>query len=198
MIQNLKQRKEFWGKRKNRGPIDGSHDISGSMPYPFEAHVELFKSKDVLELGPGNGRQYDVLKDVVKRYSVCDISSEALGEGCFVNLSKHLLYDYKQDLLETFEIIHFWYVLHHVTFSELDLFFGFVYRHLKVGGCVLFNTPQIQVDTKIYPGDGIGTTNFNLMLILKTLEVFNFRILNVEYINKESTGYLIIALKEGL
>ena len=194
MIKNLEERILFWEKSQNRGPTNGIHDLEGSLPYPFEGMEYFFKNKNVLEIGPGRGRQYDRLKDIVFTYAICDISEEALNEKCFAGLHKYLLCEYNQHLGTAFDVIHFWYVLHHIFQDELYAFFGIVYRHLEFGGVVLFNTPQLQNKRSDYPGDGIGTTWFNLESILYCMGK-RFKILRIVLINKKSTGCLVIGRK---
>ncbi len=198
MIKGIEERSKFWNEPKNRGPIGGSHDLKDSLPYPFLGYDSLFAGRNVLEIGPGRGRQYAYLKSIVKSYSICDISMEALtGEACFDNVKIRRFHfeTYDADFGADFDIVHFWYVLHHVLKEEIDQFFQFVHRHLKDKGLIMFNTPQLQNDAESYPGDGIGTTRFAIPDIIEAM--YNkFDIKVVKQIEMKSTGHLFIGEKK--
>ncbi|KKL92269.1 hypothetical protein LCGC14_1886400 [marine sediment metagenome] len=197
VIKDIEKRSQFWDKRENRGPIDGSHDLKDSLPYPFSGSEGLFRGRNVLEIGPGRGRQYDYLKGYVKSYSICDISVEALiGEEYIVDIKDRFQFEtYDADFEVRFDIVHFWYVLHHILKEEIDQFFDFVYRHLKDKGLVMFNTPQLHNVVGAYTGDGIGTTHFKLSDIIEALyQKFDVKV--IRQIDFKSTGYLIIGEKK--
>ena len=50
--------------------------------------------------------------------------------------------NYMQNLPQKVDIVHCWYVVHHVRVRELKDFFDFVYRQLKPRGYFLFNYPD--------------------------------------------------------
>ena len=179
MIHNLDARRRYWDDPRNRAPRE-DHDLTDSVPYPFEPMVSMFRDKDVLEIGPGRGRQYDRLKCIPSSYSVCDISPACLAEQAFNGVDrKYLLSSYEDDFVERFDLIHFWYVLHHVRLDELDNFFAFVARHLRPGGLAMFNTPQSGNVAEWYVDDGMGTTKIDRGMVrtayrphLETLDVY--------------------------
>ncbi len=152
------ERRAHWDVPTNRAPHDW-HDIADSLPYPFEGFEWMFYGKDVLEVGPGRGRQYERIKKTCGTYRICDISPAALLEPVFADVgARYLLWGYNDDFGCQFDVIHFWYVLHHVKRSELGDFFAFIARHLRRGGVALFNSPQTDKPEEWYAGDGIGTT----------------------------------------
>lgn len=194
MINSLTHRVAHWNLPSNRAPRE-EHDLTDSMPYPFAAVEGTFVNKCVLEIGPGRGRQYDRLKSSVMEYSICDIAPDALKEKLFL-FCRHrfLLKDYSNDFGQRFDIVHFWYVLHHVQYTELRAFFEFVARHLRAGGVALFNTPIITNPYEPYPGDGLGTTRIDRDMVLSCANEF-FRFFLLHSMQDRSTGYLFGATK---
>jgi len=163
MIDNLQSRRDHWNIPANRAPYDDFTKSDVEWAYPADELEKLVSGMDVLEIGPGRGRTYARLKDVVTGYSICDISPDTLIDPVFDGVwYRFLLTDYRLDFYRCFDVIHFWYVLHHIKMNELEDFFGFVLRHLAPKGCVAFNTPSDDpggIDSaRPYPGDGIGTT----------------------------------------
>lgn len=189
MLDNLATRSAHWNLRANRAPRE-EHDLTDSLPYPFDRIEYLLHDKDVLEIGPGRGRQYDRLKSVVKSYSICDIAPECLEEPLFQPCRhRFLLKDYTDEFPCTFDVVHFWYVLHHVKANELGAFFAFAARHMNRSGIVLFNSPQIGNTIEWYTDDGLGTTRHTEAAIYDAMSQ-HFRIFVCEEIDKLSTGWL--------
>ena len=194
MIDDLELRRAHWDKPENRAPRD-EHDLTDSLPYPFEGVEHLFDGKDVLEIGPGRGRQYERIKTAVQSYSVCDISPAALTEPVFADVTaRYLLSDYGKDFTDRFDVVHFWYVLHHVRLDELGNFFGFVARHLRTSGMALFNSPQVGDVLAYRPGDGLGTTLMDRATVM-TAYASHLNTVGVCYQNDRSSGDLFIARK---
>lgn len=158
MIDDLAGRRSHWDDPRSRAPRE-EHDLADSLPYPFAPVEHLFAGKDVLEIGPGRGRQYDRLGGAVASYGVCDLSPAALDEPALDGVAcKLLLEDYAIDFGRRFDVVHFWYVLHHVKRAEMGAFFAFVARHSRPSGLALFNSPQDGNAPEWYRGDGMGTT----------------------------------------
>jgi cyclopropane fatty-acyl-phospholipid synthase-like methyltransferase len=97
----------------------------------------LFDGKDVLEIGPGEGRQYHRVCTRATTYWIADISKAVTERYHYA----YLIEDYSDDMGLRFDLIHFWFVLHHVLKEELDDFIGFVNRHIRPHGKILFNHP---------------------------------------------------------
>jgi SAM-dependent methyltransferase len=185
----------LWGHRGARGP-EGGHDLCDSLPYPFETAgvQDIFNGKDVLEIGPGNGRQFEHVSRRSKSYCIADISKSALDEPVFKGASeKFLISDWEELLGRVFDVIHFWYVLHHITQGEMRQFFLFVSNHLRDTGVVAFNTPQkinVQHDPR---GDGCGTTYSDPVIVHERLETL--KVVRAVLVDRKSTGYVILLQK---
>ncbi len=174
-MKDIENRIEFWTK------ADEGRTKGRSMPHPFMSHPEMFQSKDVLEIGPGWGRQFKQLDPLVSTYCVADICQKVLDRKVYKDIDRVLIEDYQQDLNTKFDVIAFWYVIHHILGSELDDFFSFLNRHLYVGGSVFFNCPGDEFDQEIgspenINGDGIKTTPHGLKKIKNMLQKYRFKI----------------------
>ena len=180
----MRERAAFW---------DDNHlarQQSDSLATPFDGL--LFMDKDVLEIGPGEGRQFDIVAGRAKSYSIADISLKVFDHSKY-DMCKHKLliksYDDRFDV--KFNLIHFWYVLHHVKMEELAAFVEFLYAHLVPGGFVLFNTPELLSERSDYAGDGIQTT----WIDIDDVRIFfsrRFVILNADNsLYKKSNGWVI-------
>ncbi len=169
--------------------------MTDSLPYPFEnAGIQnIFDGMDVLEIGPGNGRQYERAHNRTKSYCLADISEEALMEPVFDDVApsnKFILSSWEQSLGRQFDVIHFWYVLHHVMLIEMKDFFSFVRRHLRSGGLAAFNCPEPQNVQGFYEGNGTDTTYSDpsiVQLMARPMEM-----LMAAPIQMKSTGYVIL------
>ena len=132
-----------------------------SPPVPFFNYINYFYSKNVLEIGPGEGRQHAPIKDIVSDYSIADISPQVLDCPVFKYLDRFLISNYSVDFKKKFDLIHFWYVLHHVPSIEAKDFIQFILRHLKDNGIVMFNSPYLGFDEGAYADDGVNTTPYS-------------------------------------
>ena len=187
---NLDNRLKHWSEgwtAVNQG--DSPHDL-------IIPHIELFRDKNVLEIGPGEGRAFQHVKDVILSYSIADISESVLAceiwnRVCF----KYLIRDYSSDLGEVFDVIHFWYVLHHVPSVELDMFFDFVLRHLKKDGILMFNTPYLSFDDGAYRDDGVLTTDYFINTIITKLEGWVYCLLLDGRFCGKSNGHVYVGKK---
>ena len=163
------ERSSYWNMENLNRAI--SHDSkhkklsnkkNQSIYIPFLNDIDLYIDKDVLEIGAGVGRQYIHVKDRVKKYSIADIFKPNLNNSMFKEVkNKYLIKDYKTDDFKIkFDIIHFWFVIHHVFNSELKDFVDFLDRHLKKDGKLLFNYPGHGTVMNYADGDGDGNYFF--------------------------------------
>uniref|UniRef100_A0A6M3ISA2 Putative methyltransferase n=1 Tax=viral metagenome TaxID=1070528 RepID=A0A6M3ISA2_9ZZZZ len=184
----MHKRAEFWNNNYTTA------QQSDSIAVPFAKYLDRFTDKRVLEIGPGEGRQFDAVVGLVKDYAVADISQKVLSHY-LCSVGEYLITSYKDRFDVRFDLIHFWYVLHHVRRNEIDLFVDFLYDHLTRAGLILFNTPQLDPARKDYGGNGIETTWFDLVDIKNALFP-KFAIIDIEDINDKGTGYMILAGKK--
>ncbi len=100
-------------------------------------------------------------RKLAKTYAIADIVPAVLKLPVHAGADHHLIRDYETDDLGTrFDVVCFWYVLHHILRSEADAFFSFVTHHLKSGGAVLFNAPHANPTHELadHEGNGFQTT----------------------------------------
>ena len=193
-MKDIENRIGFW-EEADEGRTEGR-----SLSHPFMSHLEVFQSKDVLEIGPGWGRQFKQLGPLASVYCVADICQKVLDRQVYKDIDRFIVKDYQQDLNRKFDIITFWYVIHHILGSELDDFFSFLNRHLYVGGSVFFNCPSDAFETRIgspkdINGDGIKTTPHSLKKIKTMLQKYQFKI---SYHKDIATNcYVLLAEKIG-
>lgn len=112
-------------------------------------------NKDVLEIGPGEGRQYDILSKLAKSYAVAGISNIVL-EKYKDKTDIYLIEDYAVYFQREFDVINAFYVFHHVLEEELEDFVYFLKRHLRDGGHLCCNIPTTGQDKP----DGRNTTKY--------------------------------------
>ncbi len=170
MIEALTERSQFWTE----------HHIAkcqgNSIARPFEGLAEypdVLIDKSVLEIGPGEGRQYRVTSRLAARYGIADISPTVLARDQYAEVDRFLISDYEtDDFGARFDVVCFWYVLHHVLMDEADAFFSFVKRHLEPGGVVLFNSPHANPATQLASGKGNGlqTTQWSVPSVIDLLK----------------------------
>jgi predicted TPR repeat methyltransferase len=149
-MDNLQTRAEFWA-------VHHKADCQGGTPVLVDRYTELFHEKHVLEVGPGEGRQFQVVSPLTASYAVADISSAVLEQPIYSSIEQHHLKSFHVNLLRKWDVIHAWYVVHHMLRSERVEFFQFVRDHLMTNGTVIFNIPG-----NLLPGedgeDGMRTT----------------------------------------
>jgi SAM-dependent methyltransferase len=134
---DLDKRAEFWQKHYTR--------LGAPAPTPFlDENIESFRDKRVLEIGPGEGRQFLRVQPITKSYAVADISEPILQFPIYQDVEKMKMKNHKLDFKSKFDIIHFWYLIHHVMIAELPEFFRMLYDNLKCNGTVFFNYPRIE------------------------------------------------------
>lgn len=150
-LNNLDQRRFFWSIRALRA-FGVNNDF-------FVKNKELFFDKNVLEIGPGFGNQYNKIKDIVKTYGIIDISKEVLDHDVFAGIKeKYEINTYNIDLNKKFDVIHFWFVIHHILKSEIVSFINFLARHVSHDGYLLFNYPSHKHGVE--DNDGLKTSLF--------------------------------------
>jgi cyclopropane fatty-acyl-phospholipid synthase-like methyltransferase len=164
-----------------------------SVAIPCERKKKYFKDKHVLEIGPGEGRQFDFVLPLAKSVSIADISENVLNQKKYAKFkNRFLINSYDDDFGKTFDVIHFWYVLHHVKFDELESFFDFIFRHIDKNGTILFNTPVIEYPDPAYGNDGILTTKHDIESVGAALNKhFYWQADRTLYRN--SNGYIVTA-----
>jgi cyclopropane fatty-acyl-phospholipid synthase-like methyltransferase len=161
---NREQRLEHWSTgwtAKNQGDSD---------PAPFIDYAKYYVGSDVLEIGPGEGRAYEVIRRVVESYAIADISQQVLDCPVWNGIQKKFLLRGYEDIPDRFDVVHFWYVLHHVPRCELWDFFEWVMNCLKRDGMLLFNTPFLGFHEGAYKDDGVQTTRYQIGEITSLLE----------------------------
>jgi SAM-dependent methyltransferase len=165
-----------------------------SDPVPFmniKNYHQYFENKNVLELGPGEGRQFQMLKPFTSKYSIADISPKVLGLPIYDCLDKRVINGYHLNFPEKFDTIHCWYVIHHITKEELFKVFLMVKTMLKPTGNFLFNFSIKGIEN----GDGIKTTLYSTMDIVRVSELYEFSLM--EYYFKEKNN-VIVNLKNSV
>jgi 2-polyprenyl-3-methyl-5-hydroxy-6-metoxy-1,4-benzoquinol methylase len=167
MKYNMVDRLDHWSTgwtSKNQGDSD---------PAPFIDYVKYFSDADVLEIGPGEGRAYEVVRRIVKSYSVADISEQVLKCQTWDNADeKLLLRGWSLGFGRKFDVVHFWYVLHHVPRCEVFDFFQWVGDQLKQDGILMFNTPFLGFHGGAYKDDGVQTTRYTIGEVTSLLEPY--------------------------
>jgi 2-polyprenyl-3-methyl-5-hydroxy-6-metoxy-1,4-benzoquinol methylase len=162
---NKEKRLEHWSTgwtAKNQGDSD---------PAPFIDYAKYYVGADVLEIGPGEGRAYEVVRRVVKSYAIVDISQQALDSPVWKDVEvRYPIEEWSDHLGRTFDVVHFWYVLHHVPRCELYDFLDFAQKHLPHDGMLLFNTPFLGFHEGAYKDDGVQTTRYTIGEITSLLE----------------------------
>jgi SAM-dependent methyltransferase len=136
----------------------------------------IFNDKNVLEIGPGAGRQFSKLYPWCKSYHVADISQEILDKKIYSITDRHLIHNYDCSLGNSYDIITFWFVIHHVLPSELNAFIRFIRRHLYVDGFAIFNSPIRGINENLYNDDGIKTSSFKNGEVFEAFVDQGFRI----------------------
>ena len=131
-------RRSFW---ETHHVIEKQGD---SDPFPFlhiENWYESFIKKDVLEIGPGDGRQMFILATMANTYSIADISDVVLKKHQNTAANTFLINTWDDNFERSFDTICLWYVFHHVLDTEFESFVSFLSRHLKENGSLVFNVP---------------------------------------------------------
>lgn len=151
-MKELPKRSAYWDQNYTR--FDSIHTTK-----MMEDNLELFRGSTVLEIGPGEGRQFIRVSHLAKSYAVADIAPFVLGMPVFAPTRRMLITDYATNSWDwKFDVIHFWYLIHHVRLEELGDFFKFLHDHLADSGVVLFNYPRRETYGDDLRNDGTGTS----------------------------------------
>jgi len=143
-----------------------------SPPLPFVKYVDMFKNKSLLEIGPGEGRQFDFVSLIAKEYSIADIAPVVLIHEKYNQCTYRILIDdYTNPNRTKVDAIHFWYMLHHVKRKEIPSFVNWLDNYLYDEGFLMFNTPFLNFHEGAYGNDGIQTTKMGIDEIEELFQV---------------------------
>lgn len=178
MIQNLKERLEFWNER---------HKIKyqGNTIVDEEIIKRYAKESSVLEIGPGEGRQFKIAYPLSKQYTIIDISSKVIENPIYSKVHKILIENFNLQINKTFDFIHFWYLLHHIMKEEDSLFFSFITKHCNKDTIVAFNFSE-DLNKKFVQNNGIKTTNRSKEYVNSLLKKNNFSIIESKKVYKNN------------
>lgn len=154
-------------------------------------NLEIFKDKDVLEIGPGIGRQYKIFHGFSGRYELADISPKVLEMEVYNKIYCNQIYRWIDNFGIQYDIITFWFVLHHITHKEIKPFIRFLKRHLRKGGIVIFNSPLILDKEKHHKEDGMHTTPWKSGEIYSYFKKQRFKIVAGPIICKSDEFYIL-------
>ncbi len=157
-MKNLKRRISFWSSETRLNNFD-SNWISPKIIEVMD-DLKIFQGKNVLEIGPGVGRQFTLFKDLAKSYDLADISSDVLSHPRFLQNKRKVLTSWSDRLKVKYDIITFWFVIHHVRKDEIGAMIKFLHRHLRQDGLVIFNSPLYNRNGRKDRSDGIHTTRW--------------------------------------
>lgn len=196
-MKNLEERSIYWGERTAESCMGGST----ILPCPG-SWLEYFKGKRVLEIGPGGGRQTRIVQPLASSYAIADISRDILN--LYGRVDKYLIEDYGSPLKSLsklkkstakFDVIHFWYVLHHILVEELAPFFKFLSKLTNKGGLLMFNTPIIDFPDEVYADNGMLTVRHQTSDIHRSLDPY-FTITDTEILQEKSTGFVLLCTRK--
>lgn len=183
-MHNSEDRVNFWSQHYKK-ECQGNTSI-----LPISILQDICYQKDVLEIGPGEGRQYKHINNFSDTYAIADISNVVLNLTMYSSVNKHLLISYHQELPQQFDVVHAWFVLHHVLHEETKDFFEFVRRHLRDDGLFCFNI-SLQQSRQFHGEDGKKTTSRTEDDFDKFLQEQKCKILYKQYIDQKSLVYII-------
>jgi len=138
-LGNLKARIKFWSAHYG--------DTGAGDPAPFMelSHwQDLFKGKDILELGPGAGRQAFVVMPLANEFGVADIVQDVLELPLYADCWQYLLTTYRIDNRDrdpSWDVAMAWDVIRYVPRKEGAAFIRMLAGALRTGGMVMFNAP---------------------------------------------------------
>jgi len=172
-IKDFQERSEFWSDKERLSNFHG--EWIDEEVWNRLLKGDLFKNKDVLEIGPGIGRQFDVFEPLAKKYAVADISFDVLCMEKYKEAERIRINNWEGNY-GRFDIIHFWFVIHHMLKEEMGPFWKFLYRHTAKTGYVIFNVPAYdEIRLKQYKEDGMKTTIYKEGEIEENFTIAGFR-----------------------
>lgn len=154
MMENYDKRAEFWSDMKR---LDYKDRWINNDMWNLLRHGLIFEGQDVLEIGPGIGRQYEVFRPFARSYAVADISDSVLSLYKNKSTERIKIGNWSGKYKDGFDIIHFWFVIHHILKSEAGDFLRFVMMNLRKDGMIIFNAPTGENATR-FKEDGMKTT----------------------------------------
>lgn len=172
-MTRLQERVDFWDEHHYAA-------CQGGTPVLIDRHLDLLRNKDVLEIGPGEGRQFSLAAPVARSYAVADISQKVLSQPLFSTASQHQLTSWRVELGRQWDIIHAWYVVHHLLPEERPEFFNFLRTHLKHDGTVIFNIPFANISPGDAMDDGMRTTRVDSDEIISETSIAGLRVVSVD------------------
>ena len=181
MIKNIENRIDFWNER---------HKIKyqGNTYYNENLIKKYSYNSTVLEIGPGEGRQFQIAYPCCKEYSIADISPNVLLSELYNKekvKNKYLIDRYEKFLDKYFEFIHFWYVLHHIKLEEDIDFFRFIRNCMNKYSILVFNFSE-NTKAKFVHNDGVKTTNRKIGYIKSILEMNNLNIMDLHKMDRNN------------
>ena len=183
-ISRQDERSRFW------------RDTVGKIPHDYNRiplkYLRCLNARDVLEIGPGNGRHTQDIKKQCKGYDVADIDQKIVSDFADRADNGHLITDYAS-AVGKYDAILAWFVMHHITSGELGDFLAFLKINLRPGGEIVINTP---CDYRIYQGDaikddGMHTTERELADVIEALRDVGFDV--TDEMAQSGDSYIICA-----
>ena len=198
-MKDLTKRSEFW----NHHNIIYHQGNCQKDPFILTPNWQsLYQGKQVLEIGPGEGRQFKILLPLTSSYDIADISPDVVRNPIYKQTHKQsLLTSWDLSLNTMYDTICLWYVFHHVLKSEAAGLISFLSRHTKHGGFVHFNCPQIVSHSGLsvnQDGNGRETTPWILKEILDLFTKPDWIVSYRTSTNDLSNGFVILAQKSDL
>jgi cyclopropane fatty-acyl-phospholipid synthase-like methyltransferase len=187
-MKDIEKRIQYWSNNARLNGFGGkwyNDDILKAL-----YNLEIFKDQDVLEIGPGIGRQFKMFHEFADSYEVADISPEVLEMEIYDKVYCNQIRDWKDNFGIQYDIIMFWFVVHHMTCKEIKPFIRFLKRHLREGGIIIFNSPLISDKEKHYQEDGMRTTPWKEKEICSYFKRQRFKIAAGPIICKSDEFYI--------
>lgn len=188
-MKNYNRRRNFWSDQLRLNGFDNNW-INDEILDALD-NLEIFKDKDILEIGPGSGRQFTVFKKHANSYELADISEQVLDNEIYKSYDKNVITTWSDRFGAKYDIITFWFVIHHITHDEIGAMIKFCHRHLRSEGLLIFNSPMKIRSSKMYKEDGIRTTPWGKDEIIKHFERGKFKIIEGPIKCKNDEFYIL-------